>query len=309
MQQHTGQHLLSQAFLRAREAATIGFHLGTEVVTIDLDLEKLDPARAAEAERIANQAVIADHAVRAWFPDPGELAQLALRKTPEVDGPLRVVAIGDFDFNACGGTHVAHSGEVGPIKITRVEKQKKGVRVEFVCGQRAFGDYARKHEIVARLASDFTCGQAQVLDAVARLRDENQALRKDLRAAREVLLDHEARSIREGQAAGGGLTVVRAAWPDRDASDLRGLATRLAASPGVVALLGASGAKTSFVFARAGDVDRDMNGLLRSALSRIASAKGGGSPAIAQGGGGPASLEEVQSALDHAHGELMKTSG
>ncbi len=306
MQQHTGQHILSQAFIRAAEATTVGFHLGAETVTIDLDTDRLAPAMLDRAERIANQAVVADHPVRAWFPTPEELAEIVLRKTPDVEGPLRVVAIGDFDFNACGGTHVARTGEVGPIKITRVEKQKKGARVEFVCGGRALGDYGRKHDIVSKLANDFTCGQSEVLEAVARLRDENQALRKELRAAREAVLDYEAKAMMDGSPARNGPTIVRRAWPDRDLADLRGLATRLAASPGVVALLASSGSKASFVFARASDVAREMNGLLKSTLGLLEGAKGGGSPALAQGGGVSASLEQVQKALEHAESELLK---
>lgn len=125
MQQHTGQHILSQAFIRSAEALTVGFHLGAETTTIDLDTEKIAPSAIERAEQIANEAVAANYPVRAWFPTADELSRLTLRKTPDVDGPLRVVAIGEFDFNACGGTHVAHTAEVGPIKILKTEKQKR----------------------------------------------------------------------------------------------------------------------------------------------------------------------------------------
>ena len=306
MQQHTGQHILSQAFIRAAEALTVGFHLGAETVTIDLDADKLPLATLERAEQIANEAVIANHPIRAWFPTPDELAQLVLRKTPDVDGPLRVVAIGDFDYNACGGTHVAHSGEVGSIKILKVEKQKKGARVEFICGGRALGDYARKHAIVTQLANDFTCGQAEVPDAVARLRGENQSLRKELRVARDELLDYEAARLAEAAPTRNGIKVVRGAWPDRDMNDLRGIATRVTASGGAAALLASAGDKANVVFARSGDLDRDMNQLLKSALSQLNGARGGGSPSMAQGGGVSASVAEIEKILKFAEAELLK---
>ena len=106
MQQHTGQHILSQALLRVAGAETIGFHLGPESVSIDLPSPPSE-RQIGEAEDLANQIVTGNLPVRAWFPDPAELRELPLRKPPEVAGPVRLVAIGDFDLSPCGGTHVA----------------------------------------------------------------------------------------------------------------------------------------------------------------------------------------------------------
>ncbi len=129
MQQHTGQHILSQAFLRTADAETVSFHLGADSVTIDIAADRVTPALAEKTEEIANGVVLGDGPGRAWFPAADEIAKLSLRKTPDVDGALRVVAIGDFDLTACGGTHVARTGEIGLIKILKVEKQKKNACV------------------------------------------------------------------------------------------------------------------------------------------------------------------------------------
>ncbi len=306
MQQHTGQHLLSQAFIRAAEALTVSFHLGAETVTIDLDAETLAAPLIERAEQIANQAVSADYPVRAWFPAPDELARLTLRKTPDVDGPLRVIAIGDFDYNACGGTHVARAGEVGLIKILKTEKQKKGTRVEFICGSRALADYGRKHALVSRLANEFTCGQLELPDAVARLRDEAQSLRKELRAAHEALLDYEAAQLRLAAQSMGSWQVARGAWANREMVELRGLATRLTAPGSVIALLGSAGDKANLLFARSSDVVGDMNALFKAALALLPGGRGGGSATLAQGGGVSASLEQVQKVLEFAEQELRR---
>ncbi len=308
MQQHTGQHILSQAFLRAANAATISFHLGGDSVTIDLDVEptRLPPAVLERAEDIANRAVTGNLPVRAWFPAADELAKLPLRKTPDVDGPLRVVAIGDFDFNACGGTHVAATGEVGLIKIIKTEKQKKVTRIEFRCGARALTDYSRKNALLNQLAADFSCGVPEVPQAVSKLRDEAQAARKDLRAAREAVMDHEAQALLDSAPAVDGRRVIRQAYPQRDMAELRGLAARLAAAAGTVALLGAAGEKAQLVFARADDVPLDMKAMLLPVLAALGSGRGGGDARLAQGGGMSVPWEAVAAALQQAENELRK---
>jgi alanyl-tRNA synthetase len=305
MQQHSGQHILSQAFLRLAEAETVSFHLGDDSVTIDVTADKLSTAQLDSVEDLANQVVTADLSVRAWFPAPDELAKLTLRKTPEVDGPLRVVAIGDFDFNACGGTHVARTGEIGLIKILKTEREKKNIRVEFRCGGRALADYRRRSAIVNQLAGDFTCGYAEVPEAVNKLRAEAQALHRELKTAKETLLAHEAAELLASAAMINDWRIVRRTWQDREVNDLRGLAQRLATAPGTVALLGLAGDKAQLLFARAADVDRDMNALVKTALASLG-ARGGGSPQMAQGGGVRAELDAVEAALAQAESDLLR---
>lgn len=306
MQTHTGQHVLSQAFVRTARAETISFHLGADGVSIDLAVPKLAPADLDRAEDLANEIVQRNVEVRAWFPAEDELSTLPLRRDPKIQGPLRVVAIGDFDFTACGGTHVARAGEIGLIKITGVGKAGKDTRVEFLCGGRALRDYGQKDAILTQLAAGFSTGIGEVDQAVAKLRVEHQELRRSLNAARAQLLDHEAAELLASAPAQDGLRIVRRAWPDRDPAELRGLAERLAKQTVVVALLGTAGSKAHLVFARSSDVDKDMAALLKTALAVLGpSARGGGSPQIAQGGGVSAEVEGVERSLRQAEGELL----
>ena len=309
MQQHTGQHILSQAFLQTARAETVSFHLGEarSAVTIDLAAKAVPGTAVDQAEEVANRIVMEDVAVRAWFPSEAELAEMALRKTPEglPPGSLRVVAIGDFDFNACGGTHVARSGEVGLIKIGKLERRGEETRIEFRCGWRALADYRRKNAIVSRLAADFTCGPEEVEQAVARLRAEAQDGRRHLKAARDQLLEYEAARLAATAATWSGWRVVRAAWPERDAAELRALALRLAGQANTIALLGASGPKAHVVLARANGLAPDMRQGLRVALSVLGAERGGGSAALAQGGGAPVELAVIESALQQAENVLL----
>ena len=145
MQQHTGQHILSQAFLRIANADTVSFHLGLESSTLDLAIRNLSKDKIDEAERYANQVVWDDRHVRIRYASTTETKSLPLRKTPDRFGDkLRLIEIEDFDLSACGGTHVSRTGEIGLIKVTKTERRSNELRVEFRCGQRALRDYSQK---------------------------------------------------------------------------------------------------------------------------------------------------------------------
>jgi alanyl-tRNA synthetase len=193
---------------------------------------------------------------------------------------------------------------VGLIKVLKVEKQKKATRVEFACGNRALADYSRKHKIVSQLAADLTCGIPEVPEAVARTRAEAQTLRKDLRTAKDELLDHETVNLLNVTEPKAGVKLVRGLWPNREMADLRGLATRLTANPGVIALLAAPGEKANLVFARSADLKQDMNTLFKAAIAQVSGARGGGTPALAQGGGAPATAEALVTVLNFAEEQL-----
>ncbi len=305
MQQHTGQHILSQAFIRVADAATIGFHLGAETVSIDLGQPGLRDSAVAEALGLANGVVTANRAVRAWFPSPDELASLALRKTPEVDGALRVVAIGDFDLSACGGTHVASTGEIGLIEVLRTERLKKGLRVEFVCGGRAQADYARKHAIVRDLSAALTCAPVDLSESVARLQGALTEARRQLTAFRERELDQEAARLVASARRAGTLRVVRSAWSERPIDEVKGLALRITSEPGLISLLGVAGARVQILFGRSEGLAVELKPAFDGTLAALGGGKGGGTRLL-QGAAGAASLEALERALAAAEAAIPR---
>ncbi len=137
MQQHTGQHILSQAFLQTLDAQTVSFHLGEECATIDVALTVLEADEVDAVERLANEVVLSDRQVLARFVGTDELSALALRKEPTVHTDVRIVQVEGFDASPCGGTHVSRTGEIGPIAVRRWERRGQETRVEFLCGWRA----------------------------------------------------------------------------------------------------------------------------------------------------------------------------
>ena len=276
MQQHTGQHILSQAFIRVANAATIGFHLGAETISIDLDAALLSDATIADAANVANNIVSANVDVRAWFPTPLEIEALALRKMPDVDGPLRVVAIGDFDFSACGGTHVARSAEVGLLSVLRTERMKRGTRIEFLAGHRARADYARKHAAIRELSAALTCAPGELVDAVARLSATVVETRRALSVYRERDLDDEAVHLAAAATRTGELTFVRASFNGRAIDEVKGLALRLTTEPNVIVLFGVTGPRTQLVFARSENLSTNLKPAFDDALAALGGGKGGG---------------------------------
>ncbi len=305
MQQHTGQHILSGAFLKVAKAETVGFHLGAAASTIDLNLPELTPAQLERVENLANEVIYANRQVRATVLTPEQVAKLPLRKPPQVDGPVRIVEVEKFDLSACGGTHVRQTGEIGLIKISRVENRGKGVRVEFLCGRRALADYRFKNDLFNHLAAEFTTGYWEIPDAIGRLRDEAKALRSEMRKASAQLLEYEAQELLRSAEVHGKLRVVTAVFAERDRNEVNWLAKTLTEQPGVVALFGLAGTKSHILFSRAADVDRDMVILLKTALRVLGSTAGGGRPEMAQGGGPAADEKRVEQALDRAKRLLL----
>ncbi len=307
MQQHTGQHILSQAFVHTSNAETVSFHLNPDPIegalTIDLSQAALTPAQIDRAEEFANTIVYEDRPVIARFVNGEELQALPLRKPPKVDGAIRIVEIHGFDWSACGGTHVARTGEVGVIKIVKAERRGAEMRIEFRCGHRALIDYRRKHQLISQLASDLTIGFWELDQAIKRIQADAKAARKQLLDADTRLQQYEARDLLNSIEPHGDFSLIAQTWFNRDAAYLKRMANLLVAQPRTVTLLGATGQSLSLVFARSKDLSIDLAALLKTAAARLGG-KGGGSPDFAQAGGPPVSEEQLATTIRWAREQL-----
>lgn len=292
MQQHTGQHILSGVFDQIG-VETVGFHLGSEVSTIDLDRTGFSAADLAQIEDRANAIVFEDRPVIARFITPEELARLPLRKPPLAYERIRIVEVEGFDWSPCGGTHCTRSGQVGIIRIVHTERRGAETRLTFLCGWRALHDARRKQRLLDDLSAALTAGPDFMLTAVARLQASEQEARKALEHARKELLHYEAAELYTRAETIGPARVVQAVFRDRSLEEMRVLAREIAALPGGVALLGLSGEEAKLCFARAEGLPYDMGALVREAAGLLGG-RGGGRPENAQGGGPEvARLEEA----------------
>jgi len=330
MQQHTGQHILSQAFLAAAGAATISSRLGVEHSSVDVSRLDLSDEEMEKVEKLANSIVFADRPVKIYEISPDEVEGLR-RKEPAGLARIRVVEIEGFDKTPCGGTHTRATGEVGLIKILRSEKVRETTRVEFVCGEPARADYYWKSKFVVDLARDLTTRDANVPDLVRALYDDHRELRYKHEQIRKELMGYRARTLFEAASQEiGDATVIVAHIEDAEPEEIREMASLLTAGGGapgegppeedpeeagpagevtqrggVVALLASGRDKVHFIFARSEDVDVDMRPLIKAATA-IVDGRGGGRPEVCQGGGKDG--EKAGEALDAAVrllGELL----
>ncbi len=301
MQQHTGQHLLSAAFIETFNAATVGFHLGTTASTIDLDIPDLTWRMIAEVEQAANHIIFENRPVSVQYATQQDLQDIPLRKPPQVTGKIRIVWIKDYDASACGGTHVSRTGQIGIIKITAIEHYKGGTRVSFLCGQRALQDYTRGAEILRSLGLELTVGQDELYDAVIRIEDEAQKLRRALNKAQKELVQFRAEQLWRQSPDVDGIRRITHHWKDLAFAEARAIASRLQQRPHTLLLLAVTEEKSvRVVCARSDDLTEiDASELLRAIVGALGG-RGGGSPSIAQGGAPHASPEAIQEALKAA---------
>jgi alanyl-tRNA synthetase len=291
MQQHTGQHVLSAAFVRVFDVPTVSFHLGAESSTIDLAGD-LDAAAIAAAEDEANRIVWDDRAVAVRFVTEEEAARLPLRKEPVRAGTLRLVDVQDFDLSACGGTHVPRTGAIGVIAVTAWERYKGGTRINFVCGGRALGAFRRLRDATSTTSRLLSVQTAELPDAVARLQAEARDHRLQARALGEQLATFEAAALRR-EAMEVGSRRILARVLERDQTALKTLAQAIAADGGPAVLLVSAVRPSAIVVARGGEQAVDAGVVLKTIIARFGG-KGGGRPELAQGGGVDADSEAVR---------------
>ncbi len=288
-QQHTGQHVLSRIIEDRLDLPTVSSRLGESGNTLDLEVDQLDSSTLDAIEDASNLILQEARTVRVLQLDPQEAEAVDRGKIPPGQDHLRVVEIEGLDRNACGGTHCSNTAEVGSIAITRSERVKGGVRLHFLCGQRA-REYRRDRDrLVGNLSRLLTTGDAELESAVQRLMDEGkQASRraKDLacRLAAE-LASGWSRHPELGRVGEHAVPVVCQILDEDLAEGLNEAVARVLDEPVLsVALLAPRGSKVQVVVARGSEAPIfDCGELLRDAL-RAQGAKGGGKPDRAQGG-------------------------
>ena len=282
MQQHTGQHVLSQAFVRLSGAETVGFHLGEVVSTIDVEGVHTKGSDWLPVEEAANQVIDDALPVRTRVYGASEIGQIPLRKPPTVTEEIRIVEVEGFDWSACGGTHVRNSAEIGLIKIVGTERRGGETRISFLCGARARRDYDHLLSVTQEIAARFSTSRDELPEAVGRLMSENASLRRELGQLEASWVDATARAM---VAAGMPLQRVKLVsgvveWPVERA---KRVAQSVRAEPGVILLLGITGERPQLLFTRSDDIQLDVGALLREAAA-AEGGRGGGRADWAQGG-------------------------
>ncbi|HEX8174441.1 MAG TPA: DHHA1 domain-containing protein [Pyrinomonadaceae bacterium] len=306
IQQHTGQHILSQAFVRLFQAETRSFRMMAEASEIDVALDDPTDERIYKAVELANRVIWDNRPVHIREATQEEAAGLPLRKDSAREGELRLIEIEDYDLSPCGGTHATRTGEVGVICVRSWERAKGLVRMEFLAGGRVAQDYRRVNHAARNVAALFSTARDESADAAARLIEENKGLHRRLRSLEEIASRAEAQELlSQAEARDDRLRIIKQIFYGRSADELRQLALTLIRQPKIVALLASTDPEGArLVFARSNDAPGDMNELMRGACRQL-EGRGGGRPEMAQGGG--RNIERLPDALDAAAEKLFES--
>lgn len=285
MQQHAGQHILSASFDNLFEYRTVGFHLGAELLTIDLETETLTEEQVQKAEELANQIILENRPIEIKWVSEEELSQFTLRKETKVKEDIRLVIIPDYDYNGCGGTHPRSTGQVSAIKVLDWERQKKKVRVQFVCGNRVVRQLDQKQKVLLELTKLLNAPEKEMKQAALRLLENNKSLEKILEQTKESLLHYEANDLL-GKSKQQDKNFVSEVFQNRSIQELQKLARLIIAEDelAMVYFVSQNENRLQLVCARGTAATKNMKEVIATALSLI-NGKGGGNDSFAQGGG------------------------
>ncbi|MFL6215345.1 MAG: alanyl-tRNA editing protein [Blastocatellia bacterium] len=304
LQQHSGQHILSRAFIETCGAETRSMHLGARSSTIDIELQSPGDDHMRAAEEVANAVIFADRPMNVHLVSEEEAARLPLRKEAAVEGVIRVIEVSGFDWSPCGGTHAKRTGQVGLIAIKGYERAKRMTRVEFVCGHRALEEYRTANKTALAVAQLFSAERDTTPELVARTLQESKSLKKRIRDLLEITIEVEAAQMLAEATPASGFKLVQRMFEGRDIEEVRLLASKITQAAPSVALLGTRDAGAArLVFARSASLDQNMGQLLAEAC-QLLGGRGGGRPDLAQGGGPDAAKLEAALCLaaERLHG-------
>jgi alanyl-tRNA synthetase len=302
IQQHTGQHIFSQALIKLFNAPTRSFRVLESSCEIDVELNNPTTEIIERAVELANNVIWEDRAITIRNVTPDEAAALPLRKEASREGDLRLIEIDGFDLTPCGGTHAYRTGEVGMIAVRSWERAKGLTRIEFVAGTRALADYRKANRSAREVAALFSTGRDDAPQVAAQMLEEHKELNRRIRLLEEMAAEVEAQKLLASAEEG----VVLQTFEGRSAESLKKLAQALIEHPRTIALLASRDADTArLVFARSADATGDMNVLMRAACTMI-DGRGGGKPELAQGGG--KNINNLSAALTHSLTLLKRAS-
>ena len=272
MQQHSGEHICSGLICERFHCDNVGFHMGTDTVIIDYNAE-ISWEQVLEIEARANQYIWENHPFTAFYPSPEELKELPYRSKKELTGPVRITTFPGADLCACCGTHVKESGQVGLVKFLSCQKFRDGVRLELLCGKRAFDYLAMNWEQNSAVGRSLSVKPEGTTAAVSRVLGEIQQLKERCKALEEAHFFAMAEQL-AGQ---GDVLLVQ---EEMSSDSLRRLCDAVSQTcGGRCAAFAGSGTRYQYAIIAPGQDIRDLVKALNSTLS----GRGGGRDGFAQG--------------------------
>lgn len=303
MQQHTGQHLLSAVFKNQFNLNTVGFNLSKDSLRIDLD-QQINKNKIDLVEKMVNDYIYNNKEVETLYPNSDDLKDLNLRKEPTVNENIRVIKIGEMDYSPCGGTHLKSTAELGMIKIVNVDNYKGGLRIDFVCGNRALKDYNFKNDIITKLRDITSIPNEELISEIKRIKAELDEKDEKIKDMNKKLLAFKADDLLNKADIIKDKKVIKEVFKDTTYNDVQWLSDIITKNDDIICIFGQQEASTArLLFSKSENIaEIKMNEIIKTPLEYI-DGRGGGNSIKAQGGGNK--VKKVKEAVDKGF-EIVK---
>lgn len=286
MQHHFGQHVISACFNNEYKAKTIGFHLGNEFATVDIE-GYFHEDDMMKIEKMCNEIIRENIPVEFLTINKKEAKKLKIKDDlSKIDNEVRVVKFGDLDINLCCGVHVKNTLDLRMIKIKRFEKYKKGTRIEFLCGTKAINELLKRDLYLNKICKYLSSNEEDALKGIENLNDKVNKLNKENKRLEDIISSYEIQDMINNAIKIDNKNIVTKIYEDKNMNYINKIGNKIAEYDNMVGLFALKNEnRINLLFTCSKNIDDlDMNLLLKDSIKLI-DGKGGGSKVLAQGGG------------------------
>lgn len=286
MQHHFGQHVISACFNNEYKAKTVGFHLGKDFATVDIEgFFKEDDI--IKIERMCNGIIRENIPVEFLNINKKEAKKLKIKDDlSKLSNDIRVVKFGDLDINLCCGVHVKNTLDLRVIKIKKFEKYKKATRIEFLCGTKAIDEMLKRDNYLNKICKMLSSNEEGAYQGIENLNNKLNEVNKENRKLEEIISNYEIKEMIEKAEKNGSMNIIIKTYENKNMNYINKIANKIIETEnniGLFALI--NNDRLNLLFACSKNLEKiDMNTLLKDSI-KLVDGKGGGSKTLAQGGG------------------------
>ena len=286
MQHHFGQHVISACFNNEYKAKTVGFHLGSEAATVDIEgfFKEND---ILKIENMCNDIIRKNIPVEFLNITKKEAKKLKIKEDlSKLSDDIRVVKIDDIDINLCCGVHVKNTLDLRIIKIKKFEKYKKATRIEFLCGTKAIEEMLKRDNYLNKICKLLSSNDEDAYKGIEKLNNKLNEVNKENKRLEEIISNYEIKEMIEEAEKINNMSVVVKIYENKTMNYINKIANKINEKDDVVGLFALiNNDKLNLLFTCSKNLENlDMNDLLKDSI-KLVDGKGGGSKVLAQGGG------------------------
>ena len=286
MQHHFGQHIISACFNNEYKAKTVGFHLGKDFSTVDIEgfFKEED---ILKIEKMCNEIIRENITVEFLNITKKEAKKLKIKEDlSKLGDNIRVVKIDDIDMNLCCGVHMKNTLDLRVIKIKKFEKYKKATRIEFLCGTKAIEEMLKRENYLNKICKLLSSNEEDAYKSIENLNNKLNEVNKENRRLEEIISNYEVKEMIESAEKINNMNVIVKVYENKTINYMNKIANKIIEKENNIGLFALKNDdRLNLLFACSKNLEKmDMNILLKDSIKLI-DGKGGGSKVLAQGGG------------------------